>query len=219
MANEILKFDQNSIRVLAGVTDDADQDIMMLRVDPITKRLLVKTDGSTGGIQSIVAGTNITVNSTDPANPIVSSLSDRYKTTSTTSNTISSTGTKTFTVDANLAYVTQQDVIVAHDSTNHMHGTVVSYSGTTLVVEIKHKTGSGTYSSWYINLDGISSTSDIPQSGSVTRSGSYINTITKGTTVYTLTRTGNYVTGITDGTYTWVINRDSNNRITDWTVV
>ena len=42
MANEILKYDQNSIRVLAGVTDDSDQDITMLRVDPVTKRLLIK---------------------------------------------------------------------------------------------------------------------------------------------------------------------------------
>ena len=41
MSNEILKRDQNFVTVLAGVTNDADQDITMLRVDPITKRLLV----------------------------------------------------------------------------------------------------------------------------------------------------------------------------------
>ncbi len=59
MANEILKFDQNSIRVLAGVTDDADQDIMMLRVDPITKRLLVKSDGGGGGSQNLQSVTDL----------------------------------------------------------------------------------------------------------------------------------------------------------------
>jgi hypothetical protein len=36
-----------------------------------------------------------------------------------------------------------------------MHGEVTSYSGTTLVVDVNHHTGSGTFASWVINLDGI----------------------------------------------------------------
>jgi hypothetical protein len=36
-----------------------------------------------------------------------------------------------------------------------MHATVTSYSGTTLVVDVKTHTGSGTYTSWVINLDGV----------------------------------------------------------------
>lgn len=38
-----------------------------------------------------------------------------------------------------------------------MHGTITSYDENTgeLIVDIQHKTGSGTYSSWEINLDGI----------------------------------------------------------------
>ena len=40
--DEIILRDQNHVTVLAGVTDDIDQDIKMLRVDPITKRLLVQ---------------------------------------------------------------------------------------------------------------------------------------------------------------------------------
>jgi hypothetical protein len=111
--------------------------------------------GSSGGVQSVVAGTNVSVDNTDPQNPIVSSLSDRYKTTSTTSHTIVPTGTLSFTVDSGLSYIPLQDVIIAHNSSNHMHGQVNSYSGTTLVVDIQHKTGSGTYSSWDINLDGV----------------------------------------------------------------
>lgn len=110
--------------------------------------------GGSGTVDSIVAGTNISVDSTDPANPIVNSLADRYKTTSTTSNTIVSTGSLTFTVDANLAYIPLQEVLIVHDSSNHMHATVTSYSGTTLIVDVKQKTGSGTYNSWTINLDG-----------------------------------------------------------------
>lgn len=42
--NEILKRDQNHITVLAGVTNDSDLDITMLRVDPTTKRLLISAD-------------------------------------------------------------------------------------------------------------------------------------------------------------------------------
>jgi hypothetical protein len=51
-----------------------------------------------------------------------------------------------------------------------MNGAVVSYSGTTLVVDIQHKHGSGTYSSWQINLDGIAPTT--PTLQSVTDAGS-----------------------------------------------
>lgn len=109
--------------------------------------------GGGGTVNSVNSGININVDNTDPANPIVNSLSDRYKTSSTTSNSVSN-GTKTFTVDANLSYIPLQEVLVVHNSTNNMHGEVVSYSGTTLVVDIKTHTGSGTYTSWVINLDG-----------------------------------------------------------------
>lgn len=47
--DEVLKRDQNFVTVLAGVTDDSDEDITMLRVDPITKRLLVKATGIASG--------------------------------------------------------------------------------------------------------------------------------------------------------------------------
>lgn len=49
MANEIIKRDQNHITVLAGVTDNSQQDVTMLRVDPSTKRLLVAATGGGGG--------------------------------------------------------------------------------------------------------------------------------------------------------------------------
>lgn len=41
MADEVLKRDQNHVTVLAGITDDANEDITMLRVDPTTKRLKI----------------------------------------------------------------------------------------------------------------------------------------------------------------------------------
>lgn len=59
MASEILKFDQNSIRVLAGVTDDSNQDITMLRVDPITKRLKISGTISGGGGTGTVTSVSV----------------------------------------------------------------------------------------------------------------------------------------------------------------
>ncbi len=68
MADEILKRDGNRITVLGGVTDNAAQDITMLRVDPTTKRLLVSFTGAGAGtVTSISQGTGILLST----NPIV----------------------------------------------------------------------------------------------------------------------------------------------------
>jgi len=112
------------------------------------------SDVGAGGVASVSSGTNISVDNTDPANPIINSLADRYSTTSVTSNTITN-GAKTFTVDANLAYIPLQEVLIVYDPSHHMHATVTSYSGTTLVVNVTSHTGSGTYTSWVLNLDGV----------------------------------------------------------------
>ena len=53
MGDEIGKKDQNSATVLMGVTDDAYQYIRMLRVDPITNRLLCSGAGGSGGLSEI----------------------------------------------------------------------------------------------------------------------------------------------------------------------
>lgn len=48
MANEVLKRDQNDVTVLGAVTNDSDQFIKMLRIDPATGRLIVS---------AVIAGT------------------------------------------------------------------------------------------------------------------------------------------------------------------
>jgi hypothetical protein len=80
---------------------------------------------------------------------------DKYSTTSSTSLTIG-TGNKTFTVDTGLAYSINQDVVIAYDVSNDMNGVVTAYnSGTgSMTVNVTGTTGSGTYSSWSVNLDG-----------------------------------------------------------------
>lgn len=45
MADEIIKRDENRVTVLAGITDDAAQEIRMLRVDPTTGRLKLSMSG------------------------------------------------------------------------------------------------------------------------------------------------------------------------------
>ncbi len=46
MANEIISRDQNHVTVGAGVGNDSDQDVLMLRVDPVTKYLLVNVSAT-----------------------------------------------------------------------------------------------------------------------------------------------------------------------------
>src|ERR1700733_1295316 len=57
--DEIAKRDANSAVVLTAITDDSNEDIRMLRIDPTTNRLLVS--GTGGGVTQIIAGTNITI--------------------------------------------------------------------------------------------------------------------------------------------------------------
>lgn len=85
-------------------------------------------------------------------------IGDRYSTTSATSNSVTN-GAKTFIVDAGLAYTPQQSIAIVSSANpaNHMHATVTSYSGTSLVVDVTKSTGSGTYSSWIINVAGVAS--------------------------------------------------------------
>jgi len=105
--------------------------------------------GTTGQVLSKVDGTdyNATWTTFTPG--------DRYLTTSTSAMSISN-GAKTFTAGTGLSYTPTQDVTIAHDSANHMHGTVTSYNSGTgaMVVEVQNHSGSGTYSSWTINVGG-----------------------------------------------------------------
>lgn len=80
-----------------------------------------------------------------------------YYATSTSSVAIASSGSKTFTTQAGLAYAAGIRVRVADTSapsTNYMEGVVTSYSGTTLIFTADLSAGSGTISSWTINAAG-----------------------------------------------------------------
>ena len=80
-----------------------------------------------------------------------------YLASSVSSQTIGSSGTKTFTTQSNLAYSAGARVRASDTSapsTNYMEGVVTSYSGTTLVFTADRSVGSGTLTSWNINLVG-----------------------------------------------------------------
>jgi len=70
MEPDILKRDQNHVTVIGGVTDDANQEVRMLLVDPDTGRLLVSGTGGGGG--SAIWGdiTGLLSNQTDLQNAL-----------------------------------------------------------------------------------------------------------------------------------------------------
>lgn len=74
-----------------------------------------------------------------------------WSTTSTTSNTIG-LGTKTFTVSSGLSIVAHNTAICV-SGVNTMTGTVTSYTGSTLVLNITAVAGSGTFTAWTISED------------------------------------------------------------------
>lgn len=80
---------------------------------------------------------------------------DQYRTTSTTEFTLGTGGT--ITISTGLAYTVAQDISIAHDITHHQISEVVSYdSGTGVLVfgTPSETIGSGTFSSWNVNLNG-----------------------------------------------------------------
>jgi hypothetical protein len=82
---------------------------------------------------------------------------DRYHTTSSSSLTLNSSGTASIiTDDLYLDYSIGQTIIIAYDLNHHQHGSVISYDQSTgvLVFDKTNKTGTGTYTSWDVNLDG-----------------------------------------------------------------
>ncbi len=89
--------------------------------------------------------------------------------TSTTSLAIG-TGAKTFTVSAGKQFAAGQffNAISAANAANYMHGTVTSYTGTSLVTNVTDIGGSGTKADWNISISGSQGATGSPgASGSV----------------------------------------------------
>ena len=101
-------------------------------------------------------GTNYVDGLPDAFEDFVTHAGDIYNSTSTTSNSIG-TGSKTFTVESNKPYQAGTPLRIADaaaPSTNFLDTVVTSYSGTTLVVNSIGYGGSGTKTSWTVNIGG-----------------------------------------------------------------
>lgn len=120
----------------------------------------------------------------DALEDFVTQAGDIYNSTSTSSVAIG-TGSKTFTTaDSGKPYQAGTPLRIADaaaPSTNFMDCIVTSYSGTTLVVDVLGTVGSGTKSSWTINIGGTKLASggaftgdSLSVSGTVTAGGDLI---------------------------------------------
>lgn len=92
----------------------------------------------------------------DALEDFVTQAGDIYNTTSTTSTTIE-VASKTFTVaDSGKPYVVGTPLRAASqaDPDNFLDGIVTSYTGTTLVLDVKNIGGSGTFADWNITIGG-----------------------------------------------------------------
>jgi hypothetical protein len=102
------------------------------------------------------SGTNYVEGLPDALEDFVTQAGDIYNSTSSTSNAIG-IGSKTFTVEANKPYQAGTPLRIADaaaPATNFMDVIVTSYSGTSLVVSVFGFAGSGTYTSWTVNIGG-----------------------------------------------------------------
>jgi len=135
----------------------------------------IKGDGSLGNFY----GTGGTAGTSGVAG-------DRYRTTSTSTFTLGGAGT--LTVGTGLAYSVAQSIIVVYNGSNFQECEVISYNALTGVLVFGAPTrtvGSGTYSSWTVNLDGASggdgSSGSTGSSGSAGSAGSTGTSGTNGT--------------------------------------
>ena len=82
---------------------------------------------------------------------------DLYRTTSTSTYTLGETTGTTLTVETGLGYSIAQAILIVHDENNYQEAKVLSYdknTGDLVFDNVSSVTGSGTYSSWIVNLSG-----------------------------------------------------------------
>jgi len=111
--------------------------------------------GPQGGIGLTGATGDVGATGDTGATGSTGSDGDRYATNSTDMLTIGM-GTQSLTVQTGLQYSAGQTVLIANSVTDLMKGNCVSYIPLTgaLVVNVSIVSGSGTFSSWNVNLDG-----------------------------------------------------------------
>ncbi len=79
-----------------------------------------------------------------------------------TQNMSISTGQKTLTIQNGLNFTVGETVYIAYNSDNYMVGTVVSYSGNILEVDVTATNGSGSYGGWSVDKNTLFNTMTHP---------------------------------------------------------
>jgi len=113
--------------------------------------LVAETGAETAETGAETAATNAATSETNAEN-----YAAAYSGTSTTALLIE-TGSKVFTTQADKLWVDGQflQIASAADASNYMNGTVTSYTGTTLTMDIETIGGSGTLADWNISISGV----------------------------------------------------------------
>lgn len=115
------------------------------------------TNASASAATASTAATTATTQATNAAASATSAAASAaaLSGTSTTAITIA-TGAQTFTTQSGKQWTSGVFLIISSNTNvaNYMHGTVTSYSGTSLVMNITDTGGSGSHSDWNIALSG-----------------------------------------------------------------
>jgi hypothetical protein len=186
--------ENNNINMSPDINIVVQADYPTLTVTPSPEILIGGGGGGAGGVGN-PGPPGSTGNTGAPG--------DLYSTTSNTTidlDLLNLGDSLTLVVSSGLAYSKVQSILVANSVSNYFYATVSSYSGTNLniITGAQSKEGSGTHSSWTVNLAGA--VGQIGPQGSVGTTGNTGNPGTTGNTGFGTTgTTGNPGTTGTTG--------------------
>ncbi len=154
--------------IVANYTSDTSYDVDVAAGDIVTLIDLTTTVAATAAdavstaADVVLTNADVVTTNADAASTAAdviaaASAAIGLMSTSTTSLAIG-TGSKVFTTQAGKAYTAGLPMFISSDASptvNYMFGTVTSYSGTTLTINVTDIGGSGTLADWTITVAGI----------------------------------------------------------------
>jgi hypothetical protein len=123
-------------------------------LDGITEEVQDDADAAAASAAAAAASQSAAAASAAAAAASAAGVGDGFSDVSVTSQAIA-LGAKTFAVTAGKSFKAASRIIIASraNNANRMYAEVTSYSGTTLIVDVQAKRGSGTYTDWDISFD------------------------------------------------------------------
>lgn len=158
------------IAVLRVASPAVERSIARSRIDPLEYPLPVTSAGlagSTATIEASTAASTAAASAATAASNAASSAASAASTlaaatgqnlltgTSLTSLAVTTLGNKTLVTQADKGWTIGQPIRISSDDRTKINdGTVVSYSGTSLVIGVTRTAGSGTHNDWNISVTG-----------------------------------------------------------------